>query len=171
MKELTCLVSITMASDIEIGENFQAEVSATGSTDDLILFVKEDTMMKAAFTSGVRNTSLGFPLNLTELWNSFSFKKCFNMMACVGFCLSLFNIGSDYFLSYSFIFGTNYTKTVDDVMDKAVTNFTCSHVETNLKFDNLTEEIKVSYTFNCHESDPIWGGITLAIITGKYHSF
>ena len=156
-----------MASDIEIGENFLTKVSSTDSTDDLILTINEHDAIKVASTSGMRNTSLGYQLNLTKLWKSFSFKKSFNKMACVGFFLSLFNIGSDYFLSNSFIFGTNYTKTVNDTMDKAVTNFNCSHVETNMNFDNLTEETKISYTFNCHESDPIWGGITLAIITGK----
>ena len=160
-----------MASDIEIGENVQPEVSSTDSTDDLILFIKERDDEKKVLSpnvlaDGMRNT-LGLKLNLTELWSSFSFTGCFNKMACVGFFSSLFNIGSDYFLSYSFIFGTNYTKTVNDTMDSAVTNYTCTHIETNFKFDNLTEETKTSYTFNCHESDPIWGGITLAIITSK----
>ena len=155
-----------MASDIEIGDNFQAEVSSTDSTDGLILFFKEKDNEENVLTDGERNT-LDLKLNLTELWNDFSFTSCFNKMACVGFFSSLFNIGSDYFLSYSFIFGTNYTKTVNDTMDEAVTNYTCTHIETNFKFDNLTEETKTSYTFNCLESDPIWGGITLAIITSE----
>ena len=117
-----------MASDIEIGENVQPEGS---SADDLILSFR-----------GL--SGLFLKLNLTKLWNSFSFKKCFNKMAFVGFFLSLFNIGSDYFLSYSFIFGANYTKTVDDVKNYYVTNFTCTHIETNLKYDNLTASTKVS---------------------------
>ena len=38
-----------MASDIEIGENFQAEVSTTDSTDDLIWFIKEKDDEKKCF--------------------------------------------------------------------------------------------------------------------------
>ena len=141
------------------------------STDGLILKFKENEYFKNGMTGGKRNTSLIFQLNLKKLWNSISFRNCFNKIACLGFFLSLFNIGSDYLLSYSFIFGSNYTKTVDDVMDKVVTNFPCTHVETNWKFDNLTEKIKISYTFNCFEQDPIWGAMTLAIITGRKSTF
>ena len=118
-----------MASDIEIG--VQPESSSTGSTDDLILSFR-----------GL--SGLDIEINLTKLWKSFSFKKSFNMIAFVGFFSSLFNIGSDYFLSYRFLFGANYTKTVDDVKNFYVTNFTCTHVETNLKYDNLTASTKVS---------------------------
>ena len=67
-----------MASDIEIGENFQTKVSSTVSTDDLILTVNEDDTVKVFSTFGMRNTSLGYQLNLTKLWKSFSFKKSFN---------------------------------------------------------------------------------------------
>ena len=155
-----------MASDIEIGENFQAQISPS-SNDGIIFKFEEKEYAKNALTSGKRK-KLNNQVNLTNLWNRISFRNTFNKMACLGFFLSLLNIGTDYFSSYSFIHGSNYTKTVDDVNNKAVTKFPCTHVETNLKFDNLTENVKLTYTFNCFEQDIIWGYITLAIITGKF---
>ena len=85
-------------------------------------------------------------------------------MALVGFCLSFFDMAiGDGLVSYDFLNGADYIKTVNDTSDPAVTNpnFSCKHISTTHHFtgDNATV-----YTFTCNERDPIWGSLSLAII-------
>ena len=108
-------------------------------------------------------------INLSKFKNEFSFKRSFDMVAFLGFCLYLWEIGSDAWLSYNFIHGANYTKTVHSINDTAVIDtesIKCTQTVTTQTFFHLTNEVKnaTTYTFNCFELDPIWGMFALAFI-------
>ena len=110
-------------------------------------------------------------INLTKFKNEFSFKRSFDKMAFLGFCLYLWEIGSDAWLSYNFIHGANYTKTVHHINDTAVIDtelIKCTRTVTTATqtLFHLTNEIKhaITYSFNCFEQDPIWGMFALGFI-------
>jgi hypothetical protein len=108
-------------------------------------------------------------LNLSKFRRNLSFKSIFKtiqLMALVGFCLSFFDVViGDGLVSFDFLNGADYIKTVNDTSDPAVTNpnYSCKHISTTHHF---TEDNTTVYTFTCNERDPIWGSISLAIIAG-----
>ena len=59
-------------------------------------------------------------INLTKFKKEFSLSRSFDKIAFFGFCLGIFEFGSDAWLSYNFIHGANYTKTVHSINDTAV---------------------------------------------------
>ena len=80
------------------------------------------------------------------------------------FCLAMIEIGSDFWSSYNFISGNYYVKTVEHIMDEAVTSFQCRKNQTTNIYNYERNSNGTMYTFRCFEKDPIWEAVTLAII-------
>ena len=85
-------------------------------------------------------------LNLTKYRKNLS-RNTIDKVACLSTVLYMFEIGSDGALSYNFLNGTIYTKTVANVTDKAITDFNCTQIAQN--YHNLTDQ--TTYTFDCFE--------------------
>ena len=122
--------------------------------NDFILTLKETRYYKR-----IGNTNnFKVNLNLTKYWTNFSFNTV-DKIAILSSGLYIFDIGSDGSLSYNFLYGANYTKTVSNVTDKAITDFQCSQISQT--YHNLTDQ--TTYTFTCFEQDMVWGTISLGI--------
>ena len=122
--------------------------------NDFILTLKETRYYKR-----IGNTNyFKVNLNLTKYWTNFSFNTV-DKIAILSSGLYIFDIGSDGSLSYNFLHGANYTKTVANVTDKAITDFQCSQISQT--YHNLTDQ--TTYTFTCFEQDMVWGTISLGI--------
>ena len=128
------------ASGSEKTEQFLPQTST--QDDDFILTLSETRIYKTIS----KKEAFKVNLNLTKYWTNFSFKTI-DKMAILSTILYIFDIGSDGSLSYSFLHGTNYTKTVANVTDKAITDFQCTQISQT--YHNLTDE--TTYTFNCFE--------------------
>ena len=102
--------------------------------------------------------------DFSKFSNDFSFKRAFDKMAFLAFCLAMIEIGSDFWSSYNFINGNYYVKTVENIMDEAVTSFQCRKIQTTYTYNYETKSNGTIHTFRCFEKDPIWGAVTLAII-------
>ena len=100
----------------------------------------------------------------SKFCNDFSFKRTFDKMAFLAFCLAMIEIGSDFWSSSNFINGNYYVKTVENIMDEAVTSFQCRKIQTIFTYNYETNSNGTMHTFQCFEKDPIWGAVTLAII-------
>ena len=121
---------------------------------DFILTLKETRYYKQ-----IGNTNnFKVTLNLTKYWTNFSFKTL-DKIAILSTGLYSFDTWNDGFLSYKFIHGASYTKTVTNITDKAITDFQCSQISQT--YQNLTDQ--TTYTFNCFEQDMVWGSVTLGI--------
>ena len=102
--------------------------------------------------------------DFSKFGNDFSFRKTFDKMAFLAFCLAMIEIGSDFWSSYNFISGNYYVKTVENIMDEAVTSFQCRKIQTTYTYNYETNSNGTMHTFRCFEKDPIWGAVTFAII-------
>ena len=102
--------------------------------------------------------------DFSKFSNDFSFRRNFDKMAFLAFCLAIIEIGSDFWSSYNFINGNYYVKTVENIMDEAVTSFQCRKIQTTNTYNYETNSNGTIHTFRCFEKDPIWGAVTLAII-------
>jgi hypothetical protein len=111
--------------------------------NDLILTLSETRFYKFIEKKGER---FKVNLNLTKYRTNFSFKTI-DKIAILSTGLYIFDVGSDGLLSYYFVHGTNYTKTVANITDKAITDFHCTQIGHH--YHNMTEQ--TTYTFNCFE--------------------
>ena len=111
--------------------------------NDLILTLSESKFYKFIEKKGER---FKVSLNLTKYRTNFSFKTI-DKIALLSTGLYIFEVGSDGLLSYYFVHGTNYTKTVANITDKAVTDFQCTQIGHH--YHNQTDQ--TTYTFNCFE--------------------
>ena len=102
--------------------------------------------------------------DFSKISNDFSFRRTFDKMAFLAFCFAMIEIGSDFWSSYNFINGNYYVKTVENIMDEAVTSFQCRKIQTTYVYNYETNSNETTHTFRCFEKDPIWGAVTLAII-------
>ena len=93
-----------------------------GTTQNMISipYENEDSDLILSFRKkGLMGNYTNSKINLSKFKNEFSFKRSFDMVAFLGFCLYLWEIGSDAWLSYNFIHGANYTKIVHSINDTA----------------------------------------------------
>ena len=111
--------------------------------NDFILTLKETRLFKKIYK---KEETFEANLNLTKYWANFSFKTI-DKIAILSTGLYIFDIGSDGSLSYNFLHGANYTRTVANVSEKAITDFQCS--QSSQTYYNLTDQ--TTYTFNCFE--------------------
>ena len=102
--------------------------------------------------------------DFSKFSNDFAFKRTFDKMAFLAFCLAMIEIGSDFWSSYNLINGSYYVKTVENIMDEAVTSFQCRKIQTTCTYNYETNSNGTMHTFLCFEKDPIWGAVTLVII-------
>ena len=128
-------------------------ISSTNKPEDFIL--KLHGMNEVTGTFDVQ-------LNLSRFKRNFSFKTL-QKMAIIGFCLSFFDLGSDGWLSGTFLNGAEYTKTVYNISDPSVTNpdFECTKIAIT---QHLDQKNQTSWTYICFEPDPIWGSLKIAIM-------
>ena len=110
--------------------------------DDFILTVGE-TRFYAKIS---KKEAFKVNLNLTKYWTNFSFKTI-DKIAILSTGLYIVDIGTDGSLSYDFLHGANYTKTVANITDKAITDFQCTQISQT--YHNLTDQ--TTHTFNCFE--------------------
>ena len=129
-----------MDSESEKAEQVLPDTST--QDDDFILTVGE-TRLYAKIS---KKEAFKVNLNLTKYWTNFSFNTV-DKIAILSSGLYIFDIGSDGSLSYNFLYGANYTKTVSNVTDKAITDFQCSQISQT--YHNLTDQ--TTHTFNCFE--------------------
>ena len=119
-----------------------------------------------------RNSLLGKPkLNRKrEAGKSLIKSTVQSLLVCAlfSFLPSLIDIGSDAYLSWSFISGDNYTKHVPNEDYHTVQNCGKSVSRTLKEVRNGTDEgwkhHSTEYEFVCFEKDPIFGSITLFLI-------
>ena len=128
------------ASEFEMAEEFLPDTSS--QDDDFILTVKDKTCCKRYFGEEFTRVDL----NLTKYWNNLSLKTI-DKVACLSTVLYTVDLGSDGALSYKFLNGNIYTKTVANVTDKAITDFNCTQIAQT--YHNLTDQ--TTYTFDCFE--------------------
>ena len=102
--------------------------------------------------------------DFSKFSNDFSFRRTFDKMAFLAFCLAMIEFRSDFWSSHNFINGNYYVKTVENIMDEAVTSFQCRKIQTTYTYNYETNSNGTMHTFRCFEKDPIWGAVTLAII-------
>ena len=55
-----------------------------------------------------------------KISNDFSFRRNFDKMAFLAFCLAIIEIGSDFWSSYNLINGNYYVKTVENILDEVI---------------------------------------------------
>ena len=111
--------------------------------DDFILTLSETTLYATIVS---KKETFKVNLNLTKFRTNFSFKTI-DKIAILSTVLYIFDIGSDGSLSYNFLHGANYTKTVTNVTDTAITDFQCTQISQT--YHNLTDQ--TTHTFNCFE--------------------
>ena len=153
---------------IEMSENRDSSTveKPTEGTDSSSVEKPEDLVLQMRGISEITGPFI-VRLNLSKFRRNLSFKSLFNtiqFMALVGFCLSFFDVAiGDGLVSYDFLNGADYIKTVNDTLHPDVTNYSCKQIATH---HHYTEDNATVYTFTCNERDPIWGSLSLAIIAG-----
>ena len=85
----------------------------------------------------------------------------FLVTLAMGYLPTLFDMGTDTLSVFNFINGTTYTKYVPDFNHSSVNDSQCTYVG---PVDNVTNDNSSSLKFVCFESDPIWGGVSLAFM-------
>ena len=128
------------ASESEKAEQFLPDTSS--QDDDFILTVSDHPFCTRFFGKEL----IRVDLNLTKYWKNKSFNT-FDKVACLSTGLYTVDIVSDGALSYNFLHGTDYTKTVANVTDNAITDFNCTQIAQT--YHNLTDQ--TTYTFDCYE--------------------
>ena len=122
----------------------KAEQVLPDTQDDDFILTLSETPFYAKIVS--KKEAFKVNLNLTKYWTNFSFKTI-DKIAILSTVLYIFDIGSDGSLSYNFLHGANYTKTVANVTDTAITDFQCTQISQT--YHNLTDQ--TTHTFNCFE--------------------
>jgi len=97
-----------------------------------------------------------------KLWTSRDLRKMskyFFGTLLVSFSPSIVDMVTDYLSAYSYFFGTEYIKHVDNTTDTIVEG--CELVTTTLTTSYKENITFTSHQFSCFEKDPIYGGVTL----------
>ena len=161
--------TISIPSQIDKGIDANSTKFDETNDDDLIFSFRNPT--------GSNWAGSIIKINLTKFKNEFSLRRSFDKIAFFGFCLGLFEFGSDGWLSYDYIYGANYTKTIDNVKNrycKYCRNtelIKCTQTNTTSITQNIDNLSDTTYTYNCFERDPIWGGLTIGLIVLGGFSF
>ena len=94
-------------------------------------------------------------------WKSIG--KHFLVSFCFGFFFSAFDVFTDGWSGFTFIFGTDYIKNVASPNDTSVADSdSCKNIGRFIVVaENGTESVEY-YQYQCFEKDPIWGAVTLA---------
>ena len=96
-------------------------------------------------------------------WKSIG--KHFLFAFSFGFFFSAFDVFTDGWSGFTFIFGTDYIKNVESPNDTSVADSeSCKNIsQIVVVAEDGTESVKY-YQYQCFEKDPIWGAVTLAFM-------